>query len=143
MNAIKIVVKNKEVIESALKAVNGKAEAHAYTTYEEIYKLTTNTEEKLSGLLYKKDWPGSIWSETSGGRVANSYKYMRDATAVQIIYKKSGWYLISIDAIKIGNNGGGMGRLYLTPEQDTAAKNKLADSYTVICSASYQKRLAA
>ena len=134
MKPIKIIPKNAEAIEAALREVNGKAVAHAYTSYAEVAGLVSAAEKELAAVLYKKDWPGARWTETSGGKTANSYKYMRDATHVTIERRSSAWYVIEARHASIGTNGGGAGRLYLTPEQDEAAKARLAGLYWILAS---------
>jgi hypothetical protein len=128
---IKIIPENAEAIEAALREVNGKAAAHAYTSYAELTDLVDRAQSILSTLLYKKDWQGARWTETSGGKTANSYKYMRDATRVIIERRSSAWYMIEARHVSVGTRGGGEGRLSLTSRQDEAAKKRLAERYWV------------
>jgi hypothetical protein len=133
MKPIKITSKNAEAIEAELKRVNGKAHKHAYTDYPEILQLTINAQVRLGQLLYVKDWAGARWGETSGAHVANAYNYMREATRVLIERRSKDWFLIDVQSARIGSQGGGAGHLYLTPEQDAAAKAKLEESYITYC----------
>lgn len=131
MKAIKITVENKDVIEAALKNINGRSEAHAYTTFNEIDSLRKDAERKLEALLYKKDFRGAIYEETSGGKVANCYKGIRNGTKVRLIRKSSDWFITDIEQKQLFQSGGGKGQLILTEAQDSVAKLKLSESYFV------------
>ena len=131
MKPIKITEPNAAAIGAALRAVNGRAETHAYTTHEEIQALTQSAERQLDDILYKQDWAGAQWTETSSGKVANSYRYTRDATRVTLERRSSAWYLIEAVGVRVGRNGGGAGRLSLTPTQHEAATRRLAERYTI------------
>ena len=128
---IKVTGSNAAAIEAALKSVNGKAWDHAYTVFREISHMTTVAEAACRDILNVKDIHGAKWTETSGDRCPNSYKYKRRATTVTIERRKSGWFLVSVDATEVWKEGGGPGRLILTPEQDAAAKAKFATRYSV------------
>ena len=143
MRPIKITEKNRDAIEVALREVNGRSYDHCYTDYREIVQLTVNAQALLAQLLYKKDWPRAQWVETSGGRVANAYKNMRNATQVTLEYRPSGWFLINIEDTRVGTEGGGPGHLYLTPEQDRAAHAKLNASYYLIYQPVLRRQVAA
>ena len=131
MSAIKIIAANSEKIESALHDANGRSVEHTFSTYVEIERIAERAEKAMAGLLYKKDFFGAEWAEISGGKVANSYKGSRNATAARIVRRTGGWYLISVGHTTVGNHGGGAGHLYLTESQDVAAKAKLAEGYSV------------
>lgn len=135
MKAIKIAQANAAAIESALKAANGKAHEHTYTTFPEIDYLAQQAEKTVRELLNVADLPGATWAETSGGSVAKAYKSMRNATRVTLVRKSTGWYLTDAQAVMIGTDGGGRGRLTLTAAQDVAAVAKLRKAYSVVVSA--------
>ena len=129
MKDIKIIEANEQAIEALLKETNGRSWSHAYTTYAEIDSLVSAAEKQLDRLLYKKDWPGATWRETSGGKVANSYRGNRNGTYVVIERRSSAWYLVSAQKVTIYNDGGGRGWLYLTVAQQKAAHEKLAETF--------------
>ena len=131
MKAIKIIEANEQAIEALLAETNGRSEAHAYTTYAEIDSLVSAAEKQLDRLLYKKDWKGSTWRETSGGKVANSYRGARNGTHVVIERRSSAWYLVDAQKVQIYNDGGGRGWLYLTAAQQEAAHEKLDETFRV------------
>lgn len=128
---IKIDASKATAIEAALKEVNGKAFDHAYTEFWEINCIANTAEDACRYLLNVKDIPGAKWTETSGVRCANSYKYKRRATTVTIERRKSGWFLVAVSATEVWKEGGGPGRLTLTPAQDEAAKAKFATRYSI------------
>lgn len=130
MNAIKITPANEAKIEEWLKSVNGTSHRHSYTDFEEIDELANDAEKALTGLLYKKDFAGARYASTSGARVANAYDNMRNATYVMIERRNAGWYLVEVKKRQVGVRGG-WGRLFLTPEQDEAAKAKFTEQYSV------------
>lgn len=133
MKAIQIVEANADAIKAALHAVNGRSVGHAYTEYSEVADIAAAAEKRLAELLPNlKAYKGARWAEVSGAPVANAYRYMRDATAVTIERKSSGWYLVDVRSVRVGKAGGGAGRLFLTEAQDVLAKEKLAKAYGVM-----------
>jgi len=128
---IKISTENKDKIEAALREVNGRSEAHAYTSYAEVAALAESAEKEMEELLYRKDWKGARWEETSGAKVANSYKGTRNGTKVTLDRGSKDWFLVAAVQVSVFNSGGGSGHLYLTPKQDEATKKRLAERYQV------------
>lgn len=128
---MKIELKNAAAIEARLKQVNGRAEQHAYTTFREIECLAAAAEKRLLDLVYKKDAPGAVYCETSGGRVPNSYRSTRNGTSVRLERKTAGWYLADVSQTTIYQDGGGDGVLILTPGQDAAAVALFRKQYRV------------
>ena len=118
---IQIIEKNTKEIEAVLAEVNGRAEAHAYTSFSEIESIAKGAEDRLSALgILKKNAKGARWTETSGSAVNNTYAkkcYSRTATKVCLERKSAGWYLVHANKTEIGQQGGGPGRIYLTPTQ--------------------------
>lgn len=131
MKAIKITIAGGAAIEAALHDVNGRSTSHAYTKYDEIAAIATEAEKTLGELLYKKDYAGAVWRETSGSAVPNSYRGIRNGTAVTLERRSSDWYLVNVQQVPLFNHGGGRGRLTLTAAQDAAAIAKLKARYSV------------
>lgn len=131
MKAIKITAENAAAIELVLHEANGRSTAHAYTTFGEIADVASGAEKALAGLMLKKDFSGAVWRETSGGSVPNSYKGIRNGTAITIERRSAAWYLVSVSQVSLFKAGGGAGRLQLTTEQDAAAVAKLRSQYSV------------
>ena len=129
--SVKIESKNSAKIEEALKDVNKKSTQHTYTSYEEIAKIAEAAEKKVLSLLLKKDAAGAMYKETSGAKVALSYKQSRNATEVTMVRKTSGWYLTSIRSTSVGVSGGGRGVLTLTQAQADAAVKNLMKNFIV------------
>lgn len=134
MKTIKIAIENTTAIESSLAAVNGRAATHTYNTFSEIEGLADRAEARLAALgLPKSERIGAEWHETSGSAVSNSYDrkgHSRRATAVCLVRKGAGWYLIDARGVDIGQQGGGAGRLTLTDDQDDECVRRLRASYS-------------
>lgn len=125
MKPIKIADQNKAAIEAALKDVNGKAEAHTFTTYEAVRLAAMQAEGRLLAMLTKKLAPGAIWRETSGQPVSNAYAKKswgpRVGTLIELHRRSTGWFLVKAASHPAWKEGGS-GRLYLTTAQaDEAA----------------------
>lgn len=131
MKLLKIVESNAAVIEAALREINGRSEAHAYTTFREIESVAAEAEKTLGELLLKRDFAGAMWRETSGTAVPNSYNGTRNGTSIVIERRSSAWYLVAIAQVPLYTNGGGRGRLTLTAGQDAAAKARFGARYSV------------
>jgi hypothetical protein len=137
--AIKIVEDNAIAIEDALKAVNGRAETHAYTEFYEVERLAEMAECELSALdLPKADRAGARWTETSGDKVPNACGkkwHGRNATRVVLERRSAGWYLLSAQKVQIGQSGSGAGRLALTQKQADEAARRLRARFDVLAAA--------
>jgi hypothetical protein len=133
MKAIKISLENAAAIEAALKSINGRSDAHCYTTFGEVFDLTESAEQKLDGLFLPTSLhKGAVWKETSGGKVANSYKGItRNATRITIERRSTGWFLVDVAQASIFKQGGGAGRLTLTAEQAKEAAARFASQFSV------------
>lgn len=135
MKPIKVAPIYASAIEEALKDVNGCANDHAYTTFDEIEFLADDAEERLARTgLTQAQRVGATWTETSGGPVSNSYArkgFSRPATTVTIERRRSGWYVTSISKATINLSGGGDGVLTLSPAQDDECVRRLRITYRV------------
>lgn len=119
-------------VEKALKAVNGRAEGHTYTTIFEINDLVKAAEARLAALdLPKPQRVGAIFYSTSGTDVPSAYKYSRAATEVRLERRASGWFLVAITSATIYKEGG-KDKMVLTKTQaDEAVKRFTARSFVV------------
>lgn len=131
---IRISVGNKEKIESALSAVNGRANAHTYTALHEIEYLADLAESRLEKLgLPKSRRAGAEYLAVSGSRVPNAYAAKgrsRVATFVKIVRTSGGWYIVAIEKTEIDQDGGN-DRLIITTAQDQEAVENLRNGYSV------------
>lgn len=120
MKPIKVIDQNKAAIEAALKDVNGKAEAHTFTTYEAIRLAAMQAEGRLLALLTKKLAPGAIWRETSGQPVSNAYAKKswgpRVGTFIELHRRSTDWFLVKVEPHSVWKEGGS-GHLSLTQAQ--------------------------
>ena len=128
---IKITAANAAAIELALRAENGRATAHTFTTFAEIDALARRGEERMQDLgIPKSARAGATYERASGGPVAKGYKSTRVITHVQLQRKTAGWYLVSVAVNTAWPNGYcGKTGLTLTVEQDTRAVAVLRENY--------------
>jgi hypothetical protein len=129
MKALKIELSNKSAIESELHAINGRATAHSYTSFNEIEAIAKRFEGKVYDLLCsKKEMVGAIVRSESGSSVAKKYKGSRVSTIVTIERKSTGWYLTDVKSGQLWTDGG-RDVLTLTAQQDARAVEQFRKSY--------------
>lgn len=138
MKAIKITVENKAAIESALASVNGRADAHTYTSYDDIDGIVKRAEQKSHALLgSRKSMIGAVVIATSGVAVTNAYAkkaFKRVATRIVIEYRSTGWFLKDVVKCDIYQEGGDE-RMFLSEEQRYVAVKKFTSQFNVRLSA--------
>jgi hypothetical protein len=131
MKEIKIILEKAQKIEDALREINLRSTAHTYTSFADIEALIVDAEKRLTNLLVaKKHFPGAVFVATSGGSVANAYKYSRDATSVTLMRKASGWFLTDAVSTVIYKEGGKKS-LRLTAAQDAIVYKVVRTNYQV------------
>jgi hypothetical protein len=129
---IKIDIKHAAALEAALAAVNGKAKGHTYTDACELIDLAAKAEAELENLHIRKEARGdSIYTQTSGGKVANAYNNMRIATQVKFRRGSSAWYLVDVKQVRVGTSGGGKSHLSITSYAEQAMIQTLRQKYTL------------
>lgn len=128
---IKVDFSNEKDIERALRRVSGAAEAHTYTSYNEVARIADWAEDELYGLGLPKNMRAGagVWAR-SGDKLPNSYKHQRIVTNVRLLRGRSDWYLVDCYAGSTYNDAGRT-TLYLTKEQDERAISKLKKRYIV------------
>ncbi len=132
MKALKITEANKTAIEAALKAVNGKAIAHTFTTATEIEWIADHYEQKVIDLVGAKNRAtGAKVTYQSGKELPNAYDHTRQVTIVTLERSSTGWFLTSVTKTT-GYKSAGKGHLYLTAQQDASAHEQLRKAYSVI-----------
>ena len=96
---IKIQTGHAQRIEDALHVVNGRAERHTFTTYEEVATVARDAEIVLDKLgVLKKDRPGTTATMVSGSKLPNCYKYNPIRTVLSITRRTAGWYVTGVTA---------------------------------------------
>ena len=96
---IKIQAATIQRIEDALQVVNGRAERHAFTTFEEVATVAKDAEIVLDKLgVLKADRPGTRVTMVSGSKLPNCYKYNPIRTVLSITRRTAGWYLTGVAA---------------------------------------------
>lgn len=118
-------------VETALSLVNGKSKEHTFTDYSQIADAVQDAELGLEKLgILKKDAAGAKFKAYSGKAVANSYKYCRDGTAIEIERKSSGWHLTSIKTYNLYQKPP-QNQFILTEKQDACAIASLRQKYNI------------
>jgi len=132
IKATRIADKNRAAIFHILATVNGRATSHTFTTYHEIEQIAAAAEKQVVDLVgSQKAAVGARLQATSGGKVANAYKYARSGTSVTIERRSTGWFLIDASEATLYADGGGARRLTLTAEQDKRAVELFRAGYSV------------
>jgi len=125
-----------DAIEAALKAANGRATAHTFTSSADITDLARTAEAKLEALGVPKAMrAGAAMMATSGSKLPRAYKYTAHATIVRLIRRGAGWYLESAGTTDLHPGSTPAERLHLTPEQDAKAIAVLRKQYTLVATA--------
>lgn len=132
MKPIKIIAENATIIESILHEINGKATAHTYITYENIYSIMLRFNKKLNELrLPDALKQGAKLISISGEKIPNAYKYPRTATQITIEHKSKSYYFTDIQLIKIWQHAG-KEAIYVSKEQHRHATKALFSQYNII-----------
>lgn len=127
---IKIAEENRSRIEDALKAVNGKATQHTFTTFEEVHGIAQEADRRLLAMLPKAMHKGARLSAWSGEPVAKKYKYARVGTVATIERGVGAWFLVCLSTYTLFADSGGGRALTLTKQQDEEAVRRFR-SYLV------------
>jgi hypothetical protein len=116
---IKINDQNNALIQIALGEVNGNATSHTFTQANEIIACALHAEDKLQQLDLKKgSRSGAIAKASSGGSVANAYKYARITSTATLVRGSSAWFLTSLTASETYRRTAGQVFVSLTAAQD-------------------------
>lgn len=128
---IKITPTNASPIIALLTQANGRAEAHAYTTFTEIADLAEQAEREVLALVGGKAHAvGARYTATSGSRVAKAYKYRRNGTCVTLLRRPAGWFIVDAASVALYQQAG-TSRVTLTPAQDGIAVARLRATYSI------------
>jgi len=126
----KINDKNSAAIEAALKKSNGNATAHTFRSSGEIIACAHQAEAQLQRLgLAKGSRSGATATATSGGSVANAYKYSRITSTTQMIRGSSAWFLTEVSAGETFRKTAGDTFVSLTSAQDAEVSAKFRSQY--------------
>ena len=118
-------------VETALATINGKSKEHTFTDYLQIAEVAQDAESGLEKLgILKKDAVGAKFIAYSGQAVANSYKYSRTGTIIEIERKSSGWHLTSIKTYNLYQKPP-HNQIILTEKQDACAIASLRQKYNI------------
>ena len=122
---IKINDKNRAALQAALEKANGNAIAHTFRHSSQIIECAVYAEAKLQTLgLAKASRSGVIAAATSGGSVANAYKYPRIASTAVLKRGSSAWFLITVSTAETFRKQAGEVLVILTAVQDAEVTAK-------------------
>jgi hypothetical protein len=116
---IKINEQNRAALQAALEKSNGTATAHTFRHVIDLIACARQAEAKLEQLALKKgSRSGAIAAATSGGSVANAYKYSRITSTATLVRGSSAWFLTSLTCSETYRRTAGDTFVSLTPAQD-------------------------
>ena len=128
---IDLSAKSKAALTAALSRANGKATAHTFINCEEIIQASACIEAELHRLGLKKDSrSGAIATASSGGSVANAYKYTRITSTVTMVRGSSAWFLVAVSASETYRRTAGDTYISLTAAQDAEVTAKFRTQYS-------------
>jgi hypothetical protein len=116
---IKINEQNRAALQAALEKSNGTATAHTFRHVIDLIDCARHAEDKLQQLdLRKGSRSGAIATASSGGSVANAYKYARITSTAKMVRGSSAWFLTSLWCSETYRRTAGDTFVSLTPAQD-------------------------
>jgi hypothetical protein len=116
---VKINDQNRAALQSALEKSNGTATAHTFRHVIDLIEVARQAEAKLDHLALKKgSRSGAIAAATSGGSVANAYKYSRITSTARMVRGASAWFLTSLTCSETYRRTAGDTFVSLTASQD-------------------------
>jgi len=132
MQPIRIHEDNAVAIEAALHKANGAALTHTFNCYSDIEAEADLASSRLGELgLPVKLWKGARFRTWSGGRVAKSYKYSRQATMVTLERRATGWFLVDVQQTAVWEKPPEP-QLCVTRYQADEAQRRFAERYTIL-----------
>ena len=127
MKLVKIHRDSISYIESALRAVNGRAESFAVTTFEEVEAVAARAEDRLK-TLPRAGRAGTSVVYRPGGPSAGRYKYAATTTTLYLTRRVAGWYLASVASSTVWPKSAETFRVCITETQrDEIARRAVAD----------------
>ena len=127
MKPIKVCEDNAKALETALAAVNGRAEAFCITTGEELDRIARRAESRLD-VLPKASRPGARVAYRPSGPSASRYKYTARTTVVTLERRSAGWYLTDVRTDTLHPKAGERLTVWVTTVQrDEIARRAVAD----------------
>ena len=95
--------KNREIIETLLTTVNGKAERHTYHTFEDINALAAEAEDAIEALLVPKTHrTDAKFTSNSGDNLPNNYRHSVRRTKAVLVRRRTGW---ALKEVSLGSTG--------------------------------------
>jgi hypothetical protein len=133
MKPIKLTIDNADAIVTALKAVNGKAKEHTFTTASHVIELADLAEGRLDKLgIPKAMRQGARYMAESGEILPARYQYAATTTMVRIDRRSGAWWLTMVQASKLYPKSRPASDLFLTAAQDAHAIEVMRRAYAII-----------
>ena len=129
---MKITQPNFKTIEDALRAVNGKADTHTYSSVISIVNLVAAAEAQMESLgIPKSERSGAEYISQSGSKLPSAYKYTAKTTTVKLRRNTVGWLLTEIKSTDLFPSATPCQYLHLTQAQDAIAIANLRKTYCI------------
>ena len=124
---IHITTDNRDAIEAALKAANGRADTFAITCYIDVAYIAERAEKALVALPQAQR-VGARCSYIPEGPTARAYKYAAKSTRIEIERKRGGWFLAGVEATEVHPKSGEKFQMQVSREQrDEIARRAVAN----------------
>lgn len=94
---LSIIPANAIAIEDFLRSVNGRAWQHTLTSFSALAEIAASAERALT--IDGVSPLGAVVWHTSGGKVAQAYKYSRILTQTTIARSTTGWVLVDASRV--------------------------------------------
>jgi hypothetical protein len=127
MKPLNITPSNRDKIEEALKAVNGRAQSFTVQRYSEVEAVMRRVEDRLA-MLPKSERVGATAAYTPAGPSANAYKYRAASTQLSMERRATGWFLTGVEATEVFPRQGERLTVAISESQrDEIARRAVAD----------------
>lgn len=131
MKPIKISRENRDAIEAALQAVNGRATSMTMRHFHHVADVAERAETMLE-TLPKAERKGAVVTYVPEGPRANRYKYSAISTRLMLQRKASAWYLTDASRVDIWPKQPDRMAVYISPEQGAEISRRALAGFHVV-----------
>lgn len=133
---IKIVEANREAIEAALAAVNGKAESFTISSFAQVRVVADALAQQFKddGVTLREA-AGAVARHRPAGPYANKYRYAAKSTIITVVVGANGkdFYLTGVQSSGVAPKQAELWDVRLKAESKAAWSRRVADKYGVLC----------
>jgi hypothetical protein len=127
---IQINQKNEDKLTATLKEVNGRSNAHTFTTGKEILHAAAMAEDALCRLnIPKSKRAGVTVVVLSGSKMPSAYKYRINTSRVTLERTATGWTATEIKVVDVW--AGGTQNITILPAHEDIILAGIRSQYTV------------